>query len=254
MTGLLELQQGDISYNEKWFVFRSTPDDAGNSLVEEKIEGIVILSQTCDIIRSPQDRPYLEVSPLVRIDEPQVLREIRNGSRPRYAYIPTAAANMLVADLDRVMTVDKAAASEWSFQRGCTDVLELTIFAQAIARKRNRFAFPDELVGVLRPLQQRIIKKHAKNSPEGELLRILKEIRIKAFPALGEDKVSLYFYFMVAEETLITPALEEQTNTWIDLLTATATYISFDAMITSYNSISALEYRNSIPLDLDYLS
>jgi hypothetical protein len=175
MTDLLELRQGDFSYNEKWFVYRSTPDKTGNTLVEEKTEGIVILSQTCDIIRSPQDRPYLEVSPLVRIDEPHVLREIRNGSRPRYAYIPAAAADMLAVDLDRVMTIDKAVASEWSFRRGCADTSEQTRFAHAIARKRNRFAFPDELVEVLRPLQQRIIKKHAKNSPEGNLLRILKE-------------------------------------------------------------------------------
>lgn len=254
MAALLELRQGDISYNEQWFVYRSTPDDAGITLVEEEIEGVVILTQTCDIVRSSQDRAYLEVAPLVRIEEPHVLREIRKGTRPRYAYIPAAVGEMSVADLDRVMTVDKAAASEWSFQRGCTDPMEQTRFAHAIARKRNRFAFPDDLVELLRPLQQRIIKKHAKNSPEGEFLRILREIRILAFPSFDADEVSLYFYFMVSDDSLITPALEEQSTTWIDLLGETATYTSFDAIITSYNCVSALEYINSIPLDLDYLS
>ena len=85
-------------------------------------------------------------------------------------------------------------------------------------------------------------------------MRILREIRILAFPSFDADEVSLYFYFMVPDDSLITPALEEQSTTWIDLLGETATYTSFDAIITSYKSISAMEYINSIPLDLDYLS
>lgn len=46
MPDLLELRQGDISYNEHWFVYRSLSDKYGNTLVEEEIEGIVILSAT----------------------------------------------------------------------------------------------------------------------------------------------------------------------------------------------------------------
>ena len=197
MTDLRELQQGDIFYDERWFVYRSTPDEAGNTLAESQ---------------------------------------------------------MLVADLDRIMTVDKALASSWSFHKGCRTAVEQQRFANAIARKRNRFAFPDELVELLRPMQSRIVKKHSKSSVEGELLRILREIRIAVTPSLEAEEISCFFYFIVADESLITPELEEQCNKWTDLITPTSSYISFDAIVTSYNGISALEYISSIPLDLDYLS
>ncbi|MYB34674.1 MAG: hypothetical protein F4X92_06050 [Gammaproteobacteria bacterium] len=37
--------------------------------IAERIDGIVVLTQTCDIVRSWQDRPYIEISPLVKVDD-----------------------------------------------------------------------------------------------------------------------------------------------------------------------------------------
>ena len=47
---------------------------------------------------------------------------------------------------------------------------------------------------------------------------------------------------------------DKQCNTWIDTLEKNSVYTSFDVMVTSYSALSAWEYLNSIPLDLDYLS
>lgn len=254
MTDLQELRQGDIIYHEHWFVYLSTPDDSGRTLVEEEVEGFVVLSQTCDIVRSYAERPYLEVCPLVKIEDEQSYQTIQRGMRPRYAYIPAKEPQRLVADLDRIMTVDKSRASNWNLHKGCRTAVEQQKFAQAIARKRNRFAFPDELVELLRTMQRRIVKKHSRNSAEGELLRVLQEIRIAFTPAMEADQISCFVYFIVADESLITQELEEQCTAWIELINPTSKYISFDAIIASYNGISALEYIKSIPLDLDYLS
>jgi hypothetical protein len=57
-------------------------------------------------VRTCTSRPFIEVVPLVEVDEPS-LREVQKGRRPQYAYIPGAAGLKLVADLDRVMTVEK---------------------------------------------------------------------------------------------------------------------------------------------------
>jgi len=254
MMDLQKLRQGDISYDEHWFVYLSTPDDSGNTLVEEEVAGFVILSQTCDIVRAHTERPYLEVCPLVKIEDEQDYQTIHKGMRPRYAYIPATEAQRLVADLDRITTIDKSLASHWSFHKGCKNAVEQQRFAAAIARKRNRFAFPDELVELLRPMQRRIVKKHSKNSAEGESLRILREIRLAVTPSMEAEEIACFFYFIVADESLITPELEEQCTAWTDLITPSSVYISFDAIVTSYNGISALEYISSIPLDLDYLS
>lgn len=254
MEALRELRQGDISYDGKWFVYVSLPDGRGNYIVEEEIEGVVVLSQSCDIVRSYEERPYIEVAPLVLIKDQQVIGEIQKGARPRYAYIPSAASRMLVGDLDRVMTIDKELASEWSFLQGCMTLMEQRQFAAAIARKRSRFAFPDDLVHLLSPLQKRVKKKHSKESPEGRLLRILKEIRIIASPSWEESEVSLTFYFIAPENTEITVELEQQCDRWIDALEETAIYTSFDVQVLPYSALSAWEYINSIPLDLDYLS
>lgn len=254
MTDLQAVQQGDIIFDEHWFVYLSTPDDSGNNIVEEEVKGFVVLSQTCDIVRSYTERPYLEVCPLVKIENDHDYKLIFKGMRPRYAYIPAAESKSLVADLDRIMTVDKALASNWSFQKGCRSAVEQQRFAQAIARKRNRFAFPDELVELLRALQKRIVNKHSKSSEEGKLLRELQEIRIAFTPALEAEEVSSLLYFIVADNSLIIQELEEQCTSWIELINPTSKYISFDAIVTSYNEISALEYTRSIPLDLDYLS
>lgn len=167
MIELPELRQGDFTFDENWFVYRAAPDENGNSLVEEPILGIVVLSQSCDIVRDYTESPYLEVCPLVRIESAHVLSEISKGLHPRYAYVPAAAPEMLVADLDRIMTVDKVVVSAWTFNKGCSTVDQQVRFAAATARKRSRFAFPDEIVQLLRPLQSRIVKKHSKDSPEG---------------------------------------------------------------------------------------
>jgi hypothetical protein len=82
MEDLRELRQGDISYDGKWFVYVSSPDDRGNSIVEEEIEGVVVLSQSCDIVRSYEERPYIELAPLVYIKDKQVIGEIQKGARP----------------------------------------------------------------------------------------------------------------------------------------------------------------------------
>jgi hypothetical protein len=112
-------RQGDCALGDHWFVRRTLPDESGVDVQETPVVGFVVLTQTCDIVRSVRDRDMLEVCPLVAVEAEQ-LRMIEKGYRPRYAYVPGTAVHGLVADLDRVMTIEKRVVAGWPRTSGWT--------------------------------------------------------------------------------------------------------------------------------------
>lgn len=63
--------QGDFVLGEQWFVHRFNPqfpltpdstkqDAEENDLVESEVKGLVVVTQTCDIVRYCCERPFLE--------------------------------------------------------------------------------------------------------------------------------------------------------------------------------------------------
>src|SRR5687768_2755327 len=82
------------------------PTAAPAALLDE-VPGLVVLSQTCDVVRSCERRPFVAVAPLVAV-QPEQLQAVARLQQPAFAYVPAVAARGLVADLDRVMTVEKA--------------------------------------------------------------------------------------------------------------------------------------------------
>jgi hypothetical protein len=93
--------QGDFVLGEQGFVYRIDPErplteeslgagSEGADLAESEVIGFVVVTQTCDIVRSCSSRPFVEVVPLVEVDQ-QYLYEIQRGRRPQYAFIPGLA-------------------------------------------------------------------------------------------------------------------------------------------------------------------
>ena len=74
--------------------------------------GVVILTQTCDIVRNCVKRPFIEAAPLVEVDEDNA-RQVERGYFPNYATIPALRSLRLVADLDRVLTFEKSIVANW---------------------------------------------------------------------------------------------------------------------------------------------
>jgi hypothetical protein len=199
IDGILALwRQGDVVLQEEGFVHLadlasplteeaeaaqasvgSGMDDPSIAGVYTAVPGVVVLSQTCDIVRSCCERPFVEVAPLLEVDEAR-LRETKRALVVNRAYVPGMAARRLVADLDRVMTVEKAVLARWPRTLGCSTDAEARAFSEALGRKRARPAFPDDFVAALARLQRRIRDKHGRKSSEGQLLEALREIRIHA--------------------------------------------------------------------------
>jgi hypothetical protein len=213
-AALREWCQGDCVLGEQWFVHRFNPQlpltDASRDalsnegdLLESEVVGFAVVTQTCDIVRSCVSRPFLEVVPLVEVDS-QKLQEVQRGRRPQYAFIPNLAEKCFVADLDRVMTLEKAVVIGCQRIQGCTTDEERRMLGYALARKRSRFAFPDDFTAFAKKLQSRLQEKHDKASTEGEALRALREIRVRASPFWDASEIKLMFWFIRHEAILRT--------------------------------------------------
>jgi hypothetical protein len=261
-------RQGDCVLGSQWFVHRMAPErpstqagretaklDATADLVEQQVVGLVVVTQTCDVVRACADRPFLEVCPLVEVDE-QRLGEIERERRPSYAYVPLLAGRKLVADLDRTMTVEKPVVAKWERTPGWRTDAEARAFAKALARKRARFAFPDDFTALMGKLQSRLIEKHGKDTPEGGALRALREIRVQASPSWDAAAVTLTFWFIRYDDQVewLGSSWSHWAETWLKLVPESRRFTKVLGQVAALEDLTAADYVNSDPLDLDHLS
>lgn len=259
-------RQGDCVVGEAWFVTGFDPDvpltDAarnattnGGTLVEREVRGLVIVTQSCDIVRQCAGKPFVEVSPLVEIDA-GILTEVKRLRRPNYAIVPGVEHLSLVADLDMTMTIEKAVVAKWTRVPGCRDDRERSLFAWCLARKRSRFAFPNDFNEWVEPLQRRIGDKHGKNSPEGRALAQVEEVRVHAHPSWDAETVELTFYFVLPKDA--PGAFEgkrwnEWMDEWLERVPASGRFTRL-GLVGTLDDFTARDYTDSFLLDLDHLS
>jgi hypothetical protein len=258
-------QQGDCVLGEFWFAWRfcdtmpitpsaklTAESGTDGDIVEEQVEGLAIVTQTCDIVRPFHQRPFLEVSPLVLTED---IRAVECGKRPRYAYLPGLKDRGLVADLDRVMVIEKPFFIRHERVRGCLTDEDVRHFSDALSRKRSRFAFPDDFVALVKPFFSRFSNKYKKNSSEGEALRGLREIRVQASPSWGEQEVELFFHFIQKDdETPGDLAPHDQLEAWLALIQPNGRFTSIHGQIAYLEDLTAAEYVHSDRLDFDSLT
>ena len=224
------------------------------SPVAQRVKGFVVLTQTCDIVRSWRKRPFVEIAPLVRLDRTKV-EEIRRLKRPSFAYVSRTAEDGLVADLDRVMTVEKAIVANWIRYPGWETDAEARAFANAIARKRSRFAFPDDFVLAADRFRRHILDKHNRVTAEGSHLRALSEIRVGAKPSWSNDEVEVTIWFiMIRDPDHVDPDWSSLIDKWRGLFDESGRFRIEAAISCRLEDITARDYVESDVLDLYGLS
>ena len=228
--------------------------EAGSTPVVEEVRGMVMLSQTCDVIRGCRDRPFVEVAPLTELSEQEV-EEIRRLKRPAFAHVPATAEDRLVADLDRTMTVEKALVAGWTRTPGWGADEEQRSFAAAIARKRARFAFPYDFVAAAESLQRRFVDKHDKQTSEGAHLRALREIKVSAAPSWDDDPVHLTWWFIKdSDPEGMDARWPEFLDEWLDRFDCSGRFRLDSSVACRLEDMTARDYVESDLLDLDRLS
>ncbi len=263
---LSDWRQGDLALDELWFVHvgdaavplseaAAQTSGAGPQSITSEVAGLVVVTQTCDIVRCCTDRPYIEVAPLVKLNA-EHLAQVKRGRRPQYGALPAIEKDCLVADLDRVMTVEKSVVANWTRTPGYEAEADGRAFAQALARKRVRFAFPDDFTSLIKKLQSRLVDKHEKDSNEGRALRALREIRVNAWPSWDEQEVNVFIWFIRNDDTA---DFEGQSwsvflDKWLNLVPASGRFKCIEGQVSTLADLTAGDYLDSDPLDLDHLS
>lgn len=264
-AAIQEWQQGDAALDEQWVFHVADPQaaltDAAADGAEERplavpsaVEGLVVVSQTCDVVRDCLRRPFVDVSPLCRPPS-ELLNEIRRGRNTRYAFLPGVPDQALAVDLERTMTVEKAILAGWKRTRGCPTEDASRAFARSLARKRSRFAFPDPFQEFVKPMQGRLASKHGKSSPEGRALQSLREIRVQASPSWSAS-ASIFFWFIRNDDQVEFDGKgwDHWPDSWLSLLDSSSAFGVFEGVVTTLQGMTAADYVASDPLDLDYLS
>lgn len=258
-AALAKWRQGDcVLEGEHWFVHRVEPAQAANetepaTLVELEVPGFAVISQSCDVVRKHKDRPYVSVASLTQVADDH-LEQIISGYRPQFAAVPALTEKKLVADLDRVMTVDKRVVAGWTRTQGCANGEEIRKFSDAVKRKYGRFAFPDDFNEFVKELQDRIKEKHDKRTSEGDALRALEEIRVRAAMSWDAQEVDLMFWFIAKPENVVEISKSSVIKAWEKRIPPRNRFKKVHSQIVTYSDLTAQDYLESDRLDLDYLS
>lgn len=167
-------------------------------------DGAVVLSQTCDVVRAELD--HVSLAPIVALGDLDA-KNARVGKMPRYVHVPVLGEQYF-ADLDVIATAPKAELLEHTCERGTSTDEEVRTFGAAIARRFGRFAFPDEVSKLLKPLRE-IVQSKAPNSqsPLGKVLADVVQLRIEAAGPWSEPPWDLTLVIILKPGAL--PSLDD---------------------------------------------
>lgn len=263
MNRLAEWQQGDFATDCGEFFFRDVtePGDEASDVFAEKILGLAVISQTCDIVRDPETTSvkYATVCPLVKIDMAG-LSQVGKGQAPRYGLIANAPEGVVV-DFSRTMSVSKALLVDWQRNCGCPTEKEQLGFARSLERFFGRFAFPDAFNDSVQSLRSAITKRYQKESDFGKAVRSIQELRV--FPHGNwndSEKVSISFVVVLKEENerevVCLEKISNEIKAKIDEIKWVRPFRGHESGIrlATLSDLTATEYVNSYPLDLNALS
>lgn len=201
---LREYRQGDVLTLNR-AVHLDLPTADGKSVradVSAEGDGVVLLTQTCDIVKPSASRPYVQVAPLVREPDERKAEAWREGASPRYVWLPRIGLDAFV-DLDHITTVTKGLLVTHGRQPGVDGDEEERTLRFRLGRKLSRPALPDDLAPAMGKLRERIEKKWDKaESAEGRLLQAVRQVRVAPQPTWSADVVHVDVIFIMSPGAL----------------------------------------------------
>lgn len=223
----------------------------------DDVVGVVVLTQTCDILRKSAERPYLELGALIEVSEAE-LPLIAKGSSPRYAFVPALAEKQLVVDLDRGMSVTKRAFAHdaANVSTGLYNDAERRAFATALRRKRGRHAFPKSISDAFSPFMAYVRKKHDKASEVGRFLAECEEVCIRVDPEISalSPEITVYFMFSQIPHEEEIDAYQKLADELVNRIALPKGWEHVQAVIQDFDRMSARLYLGLYKLDFEYLS
>lgn len=150
--------------------------------------GAAVITQTCDLVLP--DRPTAHLVPVVELSANEA-KANRTGRRPHLVPLPELG-DTFFADLTYIGTVGKSVVVSSTRRPGVTDIDDVRKFGQRVGRRFSRFAFPDEVVPWIRPLQSIVESRAGKGtSPLGWALERVASLRLECDGEWKEGPYSL---------------------------------------------------------------
>lgn len=131
---------------------------------------VALISQSCDVAR--QDREYLQVAPVVRLEEPDGCKNAAARRRPQFVPLPNKDedGNQWFVDLDGITTVHRRLLQHETHVSRLTTEQDQNNFARDVARRYRRPGYPDDFNAYLAPFTDKVKKKVHKNGTIGKVL------------------------------------------------------------------------------------
>ncbi len=271
MQCLYEWQQGDFSLESGTLLFRDfspinhsnkTCDHNSLGYCDEKMPGFVVISQTCDIVREPIDSfsKFVSVCPLVEVN-PAGISNIEKGKAPSFGLIENTPDN-LVVDFSRIMSVSKNLLVTWRRRRGCPSESKKREFAIALERFFGRYAYPDAFNQSFSSFRNATYEKYNKNSNFGKVLRSICELRVYPHSCWNNtDSVPVTLIVVIEDRDKREIEDREEIYTQvksnfdkINWVSPFSPHEEYGIHIAELRDLSALDYLNSYPLDLNSIS
>lgn len=234
-------------------------------IAQEEVSGIVVVTQTCDLVRDWQRRPYVQVAPISVLTPEKrasAMAEIKRWKSTRYLYLPALEQDGMVAELDRIFTLEKGVLDAWRERRihCCRTEKESLLMSQNVRRYYSRPALPNAFCEGILGLQDLFEKKHDKKPSggkgfhPGDCLRNLEMVLVKASPRWeAYDKVEFTLVQGINADDI--PLAD-----WESLKHECASRVALPPGVRvtwnfiPYGALPARQYRESVEMDFEFLS
>lgn len=196
--------QGDVLHLDHLIYWAGN----GNKEHVETPHGVVLLSQTCDLV---QNRERVIIAPVSESSSAE-MSQVKRGAKP--LLVPIGSASNHVANLERMISVPRSLLGDavvlyHSVQERSGE--EADRLSARIGRGLYRFAFPDAVHDALSKLQKKIAEGYSKNTSFAAVLRLIDEFRISC-PAWEAAKRDLTITAVIPEEYL--PHADTRDESW----------------------------------------
>lgn len=201
VTSTRDLRQGDV------LNVPALPGlEAGAAVLHEAPAGVVIISQTCDVVQAGQSKRNVTVAPLLESPDGQIVSAARRGRSPLLLHLKgTEGSPEAIADLQRAGSLPKDALIGSQLIGRHTDgdsTVDARNLAQLVGRAYSRFAFPDAVHPVLEKMRRKARDTAGTASAFGRVIDHILELRITADQWDGPGR-RLTLYAIVDARVLI---------------------------------------------------
>jgi hypothetical protein len=217
--------------------------------INREKERLVVASQACDLVKKPGVEPTILALRAFTTDKSKILQSAATNSAYYFLLDPQRG---LIADATTTALIEKPLLSLYTPEPGISDAATQARFARWLARRFNRPAIPEGVVGaIVKPILENLRQMQEASDPALEALDAVQEVRM-ARPT-GEPPYNIYLVFIISgtelpDQGMALAHLVRRMRSWFD--PGKARLVAWGAR--NLYQISAGDYLDTDQIYLDH--